>query len=65
MAETVDPATTAYASFVNNPAFLSEGTIPDQLAQFQPRFGIAWDVKSNSQTVVRANAGLYTRATTC
>ena len=59
MADTVDPATTAYASFVNNPAFLSDGTIPDQWAQFQPRFGIAWDVKSNSQTVIRANAGLY------
>jgi hypothetical protein len=59
MADTVDPATTAYAAFVNNPAFLSEGTIPDQWAQFQPRFGIAWDVKSDSQTVIRANAGLY------
>ncbi len=59
MADTVDPATTAYASLVNNPAFLSEGTIPNQMAQFQPRFGIAWDVKSNSQTVIRANAGLY------
>ena len=56
---TVDPATTAYAPFVNDPEFLSEGTIPDQLAEFQPRFGIAWDVKSNSETVVRANAGLY------
>jgi hypothetical protein len=59
MADTVDPATTAYASLVNNPAFLSEGTIPDQLAQFQPRFGLSWDVKSNGRTVIRANAGLY------
>ena len=59
MADTVDPATTAYASFVKNPAFLSDGTIPNQLKQFQPRFGISWDVKSNSRTVVRANAGLY------
>jgi hypothetical protein len=59
MADTVDPATTAYASFVNNPAFLSEGTIPNQLKQFQPRFGISWDVKGDSRTVVRANAGLY------
>jgi hypothetical protein len=59
MADTVDPATTAYANLVNNPAFLSEGTIPNQMAQFQPRFGVAWDVQSNSQTVVRANAGLY------
>ena len=59
MADTVDPASTAYASFVKNPAFLSDGTIPNQLAEFQPRFGIAWDVKGNSRTVVRANAGLY------
>ncbi len=59
MADTVDPATTAYASFVKNPAFLSDGTIPNQLAEFQPRFGISWDVKGNSRTVVRANAGLY------
>jgi hypothetical protein len=59
MADTVDPATTAYAAFVNDPAFLSEGTIPNQFAQFQPRFGISWDTKSNGQSVVRANAGLY------
>ena len=59
MAETVDPATTAYAQFVNDPAFLSDGTIPDQSQQFQPRVGVAWDVKSNSKTVVRANFGLY------
>ena len=59
MADTVDPATTAYAAFVNNPAFLSEGTIPDQLNQFQPRFGVAWDVNADRRTVVRANAGLY------
>jgi hypothetical protein len=59
MADTIDPATTAYAAFINNPAFLSDGTIPNQWAQFQPRFGLAWDVKSNSETVIRANAGLY------
>jgi Carboxypeptidase regulatory-like domain/TonB-dependent Receptor Plug Domain/TonB dependent receptor len=59
MPETVDPATTAYAAFVNNPAFLSDGTIPDQTIQFQPRAGIAWDVKSNRKTVIRANAGVY------
>jgi hypothetical protein len=59
MADTVDPSTTAYAQFVNNPAFLSDGTIPDQTTQFQPRFGIAWDVKSNRRTVIRGNAGLF------
>ena len=59
MADTVDPSSTAYAQFVTNPAFLSDGTIPNQTAQFQPRVGVAWDVKSNGRTMVRANFGLY------
>ena len=59
MAETVDPATTAYAQFLTNPDFLSDGTIPDQVAQFQPRVGVAWDVNSNGRTVVRGNFGLF------
>jgi hypothetical protein len=59
MADTVDPASTVYAQFLSDPDFLSDGTIPNQMAQFQPRFGVSWDVKGNAQTVVRANAGLY------
>ncbi len=59
MPETVDPSTTAFAQFLNNPGFPSDGTIPDQTAQFQPRFGIAWDVRGNGRSVIRANAGLY------
>ena len=59
MAETVDPATTAYAQFLSDPDFLSDGTIPDQVAQFQPRVGVAWDVNANGRTVVRGNFGLY------
>ncbi len=26
---------------------------------FQPRLGIAWDVKGDAKNVLRANAGLY------
>ena len=65
MPETIDPATTAYAQFVNDPAFLSDGTIPDQTTQFQPRLGIAWDVKSNQRTVIRANFGQCCAYPTC
>ena len=32
MPETVDPQTTAFAPFLNNPKFPSDGTIPDQVA---------------------------------
>ena len=59
MADTVNPATTVFASFLGNPDFPSDGTIPDQKKQFQPRLGVAWDVKGDGKTVVRANAGIY------
>jgi hypothetical protein len=59
MAETIDPATTAYAQFLTDPDFLSDGTIPNQVAQVQPRVGVAWDVNANGRTVVRGNFGLY------
>ena len=62
MPDTVDPSMTAYAPFVNNPAFLSDGTIPDQTTQFQPRVGIAWDVKSNGRTLDSRQLRLVLRA---
>jgi hypothetical protein len=59
MPETVDPKTTAYARFLSDPKFPSDGTIPNQWKQFQPRFGVAWDVRENGKSVLRASAGLY------
>jgi hypothetical protein len=59
MVDTPDPATTVYARFLNDPRFPSDGTIPDQWKQFQPRLGVAWDVKGTGKSVIRANAGLY------
>jgi hypothetical protein len=59
MPDTVDPKTTAYAAFLNDPNFPSDGTIPDQWKQFQPRLGVAWDVKGNGKSVLRANGGIY------
>jgi hypothetical protein len=59
MPETVDPATTAFAPFLNDSAFPSDGTIPDQVKMFQPRGGVAWDVGGDGKSVLRASAGIY------
>ena len=59
MPETVDPKSTAFASFLTDPRFPSDGTIPDQWNQWQPRGGVAWDVKEDGKSVLRASAGIY------
>jgi hypothetical protein len=59
MPETVDPRQTAYAAFLGDPRFPSDGTIPDQRKQFQPRLGVAWDVKGDGKSVLRASGGIY------
>ncbi len=59
MPDTVDPKTTAYARFLTDPRFPSDGTIPDQWKQFQPRLGMAWDVNEDGKSVLRASAGIY------
>jgi len=59
MPETVDPATTAYAAFLADARFPSDGTIPNQWKQFQPRVGAAWDVRGDGRSVARASAGIF------
>ncbi len=59
MPETADPRTTAFGAFLNDPAFPSDGTIPDQWNMWQPRAGVAWDVTGEGRSVVRASAGVY------
>ena len=59
MPETIDPATTAYGQFLDDPAFPSDGTIPDQWTMFQPRAGVAWDVMGNGRSVLRGSVGVY------
>jgi outer membrane receptor protein involved in Fe transport len=59
MPETVDPRSTAYAAFLNDPTFPSDGTIPSQWAMFQPRVGVAWDVKGDGTSLVRSSWGVY------
>ena len=59
MPETVDPRTTAYAAFLDDPAFPSDGTIPDQRSMWQPRLGATWDVRGDGRSVLRTSAGVY------
>ncbi len=56
---TVQPEATFYGPYLDDPRFPSNGTIPDDLDNVQPRFGLAWDVSGDAATVVRLNAGAY------
>jgi len=42
-----------------NPAIPYTAHIPNDLAQWQPRAGIAWDVTGHGATVIRASTGVY------
>jgi len=55
----VAPKDTAYGIFLNNPNFPSDGTLPNQKKEFQPRVGFAWDVGARGKSVLRASAGIY------
>jgi hypothetical protein len=55
----VDPSQTAYGIFLNDPRFPSDGTLPSQKKQFQPRLGFAWDMSKIGKSVLRGSAGIY------
>ncbi len=55
----VPPQNTAYGLFLNDPRFPSDGTLPDQKSQFQPRLGFAWDISNEGKSVLRASAGIF------
>jgi hypothetical protein len=55
----IDPSQTAYGPFLSDPRFPSDGTLHNQLKEFQPRLGFAWDIGNNSKSVLRASWGIY------
>jgi carboxypeptidase family protein/TonB-dependent receptor-like protein len=55
----VPPQNTAYGIFLNDPRFPSDGTLPDQKSQWQPRLGFAWDISKKGTSVLRASAGIF------
>ena len=42
-----------------NQTFVETTNIPGDLAQWQPRLGLAWNVAGSGKTIVRLSAGLY------
>lgn len=62
------PASTVfYAPLIgvtqNGHTFPGDGTIPSDWTMFQPRLGLAWDVKGDSRDLLRASAGIYSPRT--
>ena len=55
----VEPGDTFFAPYLDDPRFPSNGRIPDDLDNLQPRLGLAWDLAGDSRTVLRTNAGSY------
>ncbi len=55
----IRPEDTFYAPYLNDPRFPSDGTIPNDLDNIQPRLGLAWDLPGERRTVLRLNAGAY------
>ncbi len=55
----IAPRDTWYAPYLDDPRFPSDGTIPDDLDNFQPRLGLVWDASGDGANVVRLNAGSY------
>src|SRR6267143_131059 len=56
---TVAPSATAYARFLNDPRFGSDGTLHSPKKEFQPRVGFAWDVSKTGRSVLRASYGIF------
>jgi hypothetical protein len=46
-----------------NPDIPETQRIPNDLEQWQPRLGLAWNINGDKKTVVRASAGLFTART--
>jgi hypothetical protein len=61
----VPPQNTAYGIFLNDPRFPSDGTLPDQKNQWQPRLGFAWDIRMKANQCCAQARASTTRGKTC
>jgi hypothetical protein len=55
----IPPSKTAYAGYLSDPAFPSNGKLPNQTKEFQPRVGFSWDITGKASSVLRGSAGIF------
>jgi len=58
-----DPSQVFFAPFIGKPGFPSDGKIPSDLKQWQPRLGLTWDPAGHGKTVIRLSAGIFNART--
>jgi hypothetical protein len=55
----IPPSQTSYGVYLSDPNFPSNGTLPNQNKEFQPRLGFAWDLRGNGKSALRASWGIF------
>ena len=55
----IPPSQTAYGQYLTDPAFPSNGHLPNQALEFQPRFGFNYNLFGNGRAVLRGSAGIF------
>ncbi len=58
-----DPATVFFAKLIGKPGFPSDGHIPSDYKQWQPRLGLTWDPGGKGKTVIRLSGGIFNART--
>lgn len=57
------PSQAFFAPFIGKRGFPSDGNIPSDLKQWQPRVGLTWDPAGHGKTVVRLSGGIFNART--
>ncbi len=56
---TITPSAALYGPYLSDPAFPSNGYLPNQTKEFQPRFGFAYNIFGNGKSLLRGSAGIF------
>jgi hypothetical protein len=55
----IPPAQTLYGQYLSDPAFPSNGHLPNQKSEFQPRVGFNYNIGGKGKTVLRGSGGIF------